>query len=327
MFSQNKNYNAKNCFTIVFYNVENLFDTINNPTTNDKEFLPNGKKKWNSKRYYKKLNDISKVLASINKNELPEIIGLCEIENKTNLMDLIKQTPLKNANYGIVHQESPDFRGIDVGLLYRKDEFKYIKHEILKIEFDFDKKIKTRDILYVKGMTNKEIFHIFVNHWSSRRGGKAKSEAKRIYSAKVLKSRIDKILKKNKKAKIVILGDFNDEPCDKSINKILNASNNHKNTNFDELYNLMYDKHLNSLGTYSYKGKWNMLDNIIVSKTLLHSKKGYNVSIDGGQIFSERWILYDNPKIGSYTPSRTYGGRNYYGGISDHLPVFVILKK
>ncbi len=328
IFAQNKFYQANNTFTVVFYNVENLFDTIDNPNTIDEQFLPQSKKKWNTGRYEKKINDLSRVISSININELPEIVGLCEVENKSVLKDLSNSRFLKKGNYGIVHEDSPDARGIDVALLYRKDEFKYIKHNIYRIHFNFEPETTTRDILYIKGSLNSgESLHIFVNHWSSRREGQEVSEPKRVYIAEVLRAKVDSVLSKDKKAKIIIMGDFNDEPTNKSIHEVLNAGNNIHPESIFELYNLMFDKSINGQGTYNYRGNWNMLDNLIVSQTLLKAKKGYRVSPDGGMIFKKRWMMYDNVKTGQFTPSKTYGGPNYYGGISDHFPVYLILRK
>lgn len=326
--SQNSYYSKENNFTIVFYNVENLFDTINNPDKIDDKFLPDGIKKWSTGRYRKKINDLGKVISSINQNELPELIGLCEVENKAVLRDLINNRFLTKEKYAIVHEESPDARGIDVALLYRENEFKYLNHKIHRIYYDLEPETTTRDILYVKGkLKNGEYLHVFINHWSSRRGGQKGSEPKRLHTAKILRSKVDSILKNNKKAKIVILGDFNDEPTNKSLYEVLKATNNQRSGNYRELYNLMFDKSVNGQGTYNYRGNWNMLDNIIISQSLLKNKKGYIVSSDGGQIFRKRWMMYDNVKTGQMTPSRTYGGPNYYGGISDHFPVFVILRK
>lgn len=324
--AQNKFYNTDN-FTIGFYNVENLFDTINNPDKIDEQFLPDSDKKWNTARYEKKINDLGRVISAINANELPEIVGLCEVENKTVLTDLVNCRFLSKGGYGIVHEESPDARGIDVALIYRKSEFNYLSHKVYRVYFDFEPETTTRDILYVKGMmSDKEVLHVFVNHWSSRRGGQKESEPKRVQAAKVLRSKVDSIFSKDKKAKIIIIGDFNDQPTNKSIHEILNATNKLRAKNKTELYNLMFDKSVNGQGTYNYRGDWNMLDNIIVSKSLLYNKKGYMVTPGGGQILKKRWMMYDNVKTGQFTPSKTYGGPNYYGGISDHFPVYVILR-
>lgn len=327
-YSQNNQYSNKDYFTIISYNVENLFDTINNPLKEDDEFLPTSKKEWNSDRYKKKINDLALVLKSINNNELPELVGLIEVENRKVVEDLISSTHLKNGDYGIVHEESPDARGIDVALIYRKSEFQYLEHQKITVKFDFEPETTTRDILFVKGkLSNNENLFVFVNHWSSRRDGQEASEPKRVHAASLLKAKVDSIFKKEKNAKVVIMGDFNDEPVNKSLSETLNAKAKQQNQKNNGLYNLMYDKDLLGLGTYNYHGNWNMLDNIIVSTSLMNANAGYRISSDGGQIYSNRWMLYDNVKTGEFTPNKTYGGSNYYGGVSDHLPVFVILKK
>ncbi len=319
------NKKSDTSFLIMSYNVENLFDLIDNPDKEDDEFLPNSEKQWNAKRYNKKIDDLSRVISSIKKDVLPDIVGLVEVENREVVKDLASSSKLQKADYGIVHEESPDARGIDVALMYKKTSFTYLNHEKISVNFDFEPETKTRDILYVKGkMNDQELLHIFVNHWSSRREGQKETEPKRLYAASLLKNKVDQILREDNNAKIVILGDFNDEPQNKSLCEILDAGNSKEKGN-KKLYNLLYNKDLLNLGTYNYKGKWNMLDNIIVSNALLNSKKGYVVATDEANIFSEKWMLFYNKKYDYSVPNKTYGGPKYYGGISDHLPVFVEL--
>ncbi len=321
-------YNKDNFITIASYNVENLYDTIDDPTTDDNEFLPNTSNDWNTDKYQQKIKNLAHVISAINKYELPELIGLIEIENANVIQDLINNELLAKGNYGIVHKDSPDKRGIDVALIYRKDEFQVIEFEAINIFYDFEPQTTTRDILYVKGkLKNGEIIHVFENHWSSRRDGEETSEPKRMHTAKILREKVDAIFKKDKKAKIIIMGDFNDEPSNKSLNEILMASGQKNSQNSNQLYNLMFDKHLLGYGTYYYKAGWNMLDNLIVSVALLDSPGKYQLSFDGGQIFSTRWMMYDNVKTGELTPNRSYSGPKYHGGYSDHLPVYMIIKK
>ncbi len=316
-------YSKKRNLTVVFYNVENLFDIKNTPGGNDAEFTPDGKNKWTEERYLKKLEDISKVLGSVNKKELPEIIGLCEIENREVLDDLVKTQDLSSGNYKIEQYESPDFRGIDCALLYRPDEFKVIKSSPIKVKFNDDLKFTTRDILYVKGETNNgEEFHIFVNHWPSRIGGLDQTEPKRVAVASLLKSKIDSVQESNSNAIILIMGDMNDEPSNKSISEILHAQS--PDVENAALVNLMYPIHKIKLGSYYYRGNWNMLDNIIVSSNLLDNK-GFQCKELQGFVFHEKWMEYENK--GEISPNRTYGGTNYYGGVSDHFPVFIELKR
>ena len=308
--------------TIAFYNVENLFDTINDPLTTDDVFTPEGKNKWTNTRYQKKINDIAKVISSINKNDLPVLVGFAEIENRSVLKDLIKTDALKSKNYNIVHEESPDIRGIDVGLIYRPDEFKYLMHKTIPVPLET--KYKVRDILYTKGILNDtDTLHVFVNHWKSRSGGQAETEPQRIQCAQILRNTVDSILFINKDAKILIMGDLNDEPTNKSVYETLGANNS---GNSESLNNLMTSLSENGFGTHSYRGHWNILDHIIVSNNLISSNKGYIANNNKGQIFSADWITYTY-KDGNKSPNRTYGGSNYYGGYSDHYPVYVILKK
>lgn len=313
-------FSKKRNITVVFYNVENLFDTRNDMGERDGEFTPEGANKWTEVRYVKKLEDISKVLGSVNKKELPEIIGLCEIENRKVLDDLVKTQLLKDGKYEIEHFESPDFRGIDCALLYRPDEFKVIKSSPVNIAFADDPEFTTRDILYVKGETrNKEEFHIFVNHWLSRIGGLEQTELKRIAVAQSLKSKIDSVLNVNSKANILVMGDMNDEPSNKSLNEVLAAKS--PEVNNAALVNLMYPIHANKKGSYNYRGNWNMLDNIVVSAGLLDNN-GFQCVDKCGYVFHEKWMEYEDKNNGM-TPNRTYGGPNYYGGVSDHFPVYV----
>ena len=314
----------KEC-TVVFYNVENLFDTIDNPNKWDDDFTPEGKLKFNTERYQNKLIKLSQVLSSIDQDELPAIIGLCEVENRTVLEDLINEEKLVAGNYGIAHTESPDKRGIDCALLYKKDDFKYLNHSVIGIQFPWEPDYKTRDILYVEGIMGKDTLHLFVNHWPSRRGGQEKSEKNRVFVAEQLKLAVDKLQEKNQKAKIIIMGDFNDEPDNRSAFETLAASNDKNSNNPGKLYNLMYDLDVQGKGTYNYRGNWNMLDNIVVSNSLLSNTGGFHTTHEAGRIYSEEWICYKNTE-GVLVPSRTYGGPNYYGGYSDHFPIYFQLK-
>ncbi|MFV0365431.1 MAG: endonuclease/exonuclease/phosphatase family protein [Mangrovibacterium sp.] len=302
---------------VVNYNVENLFDTINDPEINDEEFTPDSKKEWNEDRYAKKLSNIAQVLASIDTCKLPAVIGLEEIENRKVLEDLIADSALLAANYQIAHQDSPDKRGIDVALLYNPEVFKYIEFEVLPVALEFP----TRDILHVKGEIKGETFHIYVNHWPSRIGGTEETEKYRIVAANALQASIVNESAQDKDANIIILGDMNDEPSNNSISKVLDANTPNSDA---RLVNLMYEKHLNKEGSYNFRGNWNMLDNMIVSRSLL-DKNGLQVVESTGYIHRLPFFEFTN-NHGEVSPSRTYGGPNYYGGVSDHFPVYFILK-
>jgi predicted extracellular nuclease len=316
-------------FTVVFYNVENLFDTEDEPGKEDNDYTPESALEWNQKKYEKKLNDIARVISSINPAELPEIVGLSEIENNKVLDDLKLTEPLKAGNYSAIHFDSPDERGIDVALIYRPDEFTAEDYKAIPVVFPFDSTETTRDILYVRGKTKDgDTLHFFVNHWKSRSEGVQETEPRRIYTAVILRKEIDLLMNKEPDAKILIMGDLNDEPTNRSIHEMLFANNKRKNATSRELYNLMYDLHnTGNNGTYFYKGTWNMLDNLIISRSLLNDKSGYHTDYDGGNIFRQDWMLYKDEKYNESVPNRTYGGPQYYGGISDHFPIYVTLKK
>lgn len=304
--------------TVVNYNVENLFDTEDDKHIDDNEFLPESEKKWTPERYQKKLDDIARVLTSIDAKDLPEIIGLEEVENRGVLEDLINTSAMGKGHYAIVHQDSPDNRGIDVALLYRPAEFQLISFEVIPVDPGF----KTRDILHVYGKFKKQNFHFFVNHWPSRIGGLEKSEPNRVVAAETLKKAVDQVLATDPTANIVIMGDMNDTPENKSLKEVLGAG---MPGSPSQLVNLMMPLALEGKGSYYYRGSWDMLDNLIVSQSLLDSK-GFRVSPVKGHIFSQDWMNYTD-KNGNVSPNRTYGGPNYYGGVSDHYPVYFELKK
>lgn len=308
---------------IVSYNVENLFDTIDDPNVIDEEFLPAGKLKWNSERYQTKLDHLVEAI-TMNLAENPIVIGLVEIENKGVLTDLKNHGRLAKTNYGIAHKDSPDARGIDCGLLYDKDCFKLISMENLAVSIDSIPDFKTRDVLYVKGqLQGGKIIHLFVNHWPSRRGGEGESEIRRIQAATVARAKVNAILKADPKANIVLMGDFNDHPDNKSIQDVLKAKEVTDQT--ADLLDLFADDHKAGKGTHNYKGEWGVLDHFIISRAIYQGTNGIQLELNDGIIVYEEKLLFTQ-KDGSKKPSTTYGGPNYYGGYSDHLPIQIILK-
>ena len=303
-------------YTVVSYNVENLFDTVDDPNIPDEEFLPASEKKWDSEKYQRKLTDIAKVISEINPQELPEVVGLVEVENQQVLDDLVKTGKL-NGQYAVIHEESPDFRGIDVALIYRKDAFREISHEVLPVTFPDDPEFKTRDILHVTAKIKNKVVHVFVNHWPSRIGGEDKTEPKRVAAAMVLKTKVDQIITADHKARIIIMGDMNDEPANKSLKETLGAQTPGSGA---PLVNLMMPDDVAGKGTYFYNGSWNMLDNLVVSETVFKGK-GMVVEDEKGTVFSNNWMIFTN-KNGDKTPNRSYVGNKYVGGVSDHFPVY-----
>ncbi len=316
---------AQKKITVAFYNTENMFDTIDDPHKNDNDYLPGAKLQWDSKKYFKKIENIGKALSSFDSSsvKLPTLIGLSEVENETVLNDLIKRTNLKKGGYKIVHEKSPDIRGIDVALLYRAKYFKYISHKAIAINFPDDKNDKTRDILYVKGIVGKsDTLNLFINHWPSRFGGQEQSDPKRQYVASVLRHYSDSLLSRNPKAYILMEGDLNDEPNNQSVANVLNAQKPGDKIYSQKLYNLLYKKFEKGEGTIYYKD-WDVFDQIIVSGNFLNKgKKGLQINEKDVHIFKPEWMLYKNKK-GEWVPNRTESGGKYFGGYSDHLPVYV----
>ncbi len=311
----------------MFYNAENLFDTINEPGTRDGEFTPSGSYKWTGYRYQEKLISLSKVIIAAGGYSPPDIIGFCEVENKSVLEGLVRRTRLSKFPYKVIHEESPDFRGIDVALLYLPDKIDVIDYHAIPVRFDENKKYTTRDILYAKFLVKKtDTLHVFVNHWPSRRGGQQASEYRRITAAQILRKTIDSLWQKNKDAKIIITGDFNDEPHNSSISKTLGAGECTKKMENKQLCNLFYDiKNTNQPGTYKYRGQWNILDQFIVSGAMINSKNGISTGRGHGHIFFTSFLLEEDERYMGYKVKRTYLGPRYKGGFSDHLPVLLDL--
>ena len=307
-FSQNNNSdNNSDELFLMFYNVENLFDTLDSPNTKDEEFLPLSEKKWGSYRYNYKLKQLEKVFNKIidkeNEKNLPDIIGLCEVENKLVIEDLLKTDVFKNQNYSIIHKQSPDGRGIDCALLVNS-KFEVLQNDFIQINNPKESRT-TREIVYSKLKFKNQIINVFVNHWPSRWGGQEASNHKRVFVAKVLRKYIDENTSQNDLN--LIMGDFNDYPSNESLDEILVK---------DDLLNLMSSSQVTGIGSYNYRGNWDWLDQIIISKEISSFKL-----IKFGA-FEEDFMMYTNKK-GEVYPSRSFGGNNWYGGYSDHLPVFL----
>jgi len=305
--------------TFVFYNVENLFDIHDDPEKNDQEFLPGSKKQWTAERYQQKLADLSRVLAETGGDELPEIVGLCEVENRQVVEELFSTGPLQAGGYAVVHVESRDARGIDVSFAYRPDELKVLENRTVSVRKG-NRKLTTRDILLVTGLAgNGERFHIFINHWPSRVGGEAESEPDRIAAAAALRMVVDSLQQADPEAHIVIMGDMNDEPGNRSLRETLAAGSPETNPS-SGLVNLMLPAFQRGEGSYNYRGDWNMLDNLVVSSSLL-DEEGFRCTDREGHIFRREWMEFRNRK-GEVSPNRTYAGNKYTGGVSDHFPVY-----
>ncbi|GHV69272.1 endonuclease [Bacteroidia bacterium] len=313
------------------YNVENLFDTYNDTLTNDDEFTPRGTKYWSQKRYVDKLLFLSKVLKEIGigkkkEFELPAIIGLIEVENRRVLEDLTQKTLLADGDYGIVHQDSPDPRGIDVALLYRKSNYTPLNEQFLPVKFG-NRRPVTRDILYSSGiLAGKDTVHFFVCHFPSMIGGEAGSEWKREAAATVLKRQVDSLLRRNSRAAIVIMGDLNGTADRPAQTKVLGTqTSDAKKINDTCLYNCGYYLLNQNRGSYKYQSNWQTIDHIIVSGSLLN--KHNRLRIDKhSQIYSADFIMEEDKRYFGFKPFRTYAGMKYLGGYSDHLPIYIDIK-
>ena len=315
---------AQTNYNIVFYNVENLFDTWDDPLTSDEEFTPQNERHWTKQRFDDKIKMIYKTLITAGKGQFPDIIGLAEVENLWVVEQLITKTPLNKVPYGIIHRESPDPRGIDVALLYRKDKVKPIDYEHIPVSHKGKYEFKTRDILHFTGELGDEQIHFFVNHWPSRSGGYIETKEKRDITAEILRHSIDSLLSINPIANILIMGDFNATPKEKCFTSILKAIPYPGDNDSTSLINLSTLWTKKAEGTIRNGGQWELFDQMICSKNLL-SNPTLNIVTEQSGICNFDFLLEPDPTFLGKKPFRTYMGPTYHGGISDHLPVKVCL--
>jgi hypothetical protein len=313
-------------FTIAFYNVENLFDTIDDPGVHDGEFIPEATVAWTTERYKTKLSNIARVLGAIDSTELPLAIGLAEVENLGVLRDLVATKPLDKGSYDIVHFDSPDERGIDVALLYRHGMLQPLHSRPYPLTFDFDSTDRTRDLLYFKALAaDSDTLHFLVNHWPSRSGGKEQSDPKRQRAAEQVRHVVDSIFRFDANANIIIMGDLNDNPTDDNVTVTLGALVPENNVSKGKLYNLATEKFTSGEGTLYWRS-WDLFDQMIVSSNLLNGNTSYKLSPASIQILKKDWMLF-RQKDGNMVPNRTAGRSEYFGGYSDHLPVYIRFEK
>jgi predicted extracellular nuclease len=311
---------------IVFYNVENLFDTFDDKSLEgNEEFTPEGSKQWDEERYNQKLNHLAEALLMVN-GATPLAFGMAEIENRKVVEDLIRTELLSQQNYRIVHFDSEDRRGMDCAFVYDTAFIHADLETRLIVVVDDEPYFRTRDIIYVKAkLTNQHVVHFFVNHWPSRREGISESENRRKAAATTLRTEIDKILHADKDANIIVMGDFNDTPEDFSIRTILRAKGQHEQTPGD-LINLLIEEQKSGQGTTVHQREWDIFDQLIVSQGLLQGQSGLEINGHNAFIARNKKLLFTFPD-GGQKPAATYGGDTYHGGYSDHLPVFLNLKE
>ncbi len=317
--------------TVAFYNVENLFDYEDDPLTFDDDRTPEGKDHWTQEIYEAKLANMAKVIAEIGADVTgtsPALIGVCEVENLRVLEDLVNQEPLVNKDYGIVHFDSPDRRGIDVALLYQKKIFTPTNYQTYELEIyddeDRSKRIYTRDQLLVSGMLDGEKISVIVNHWPSRSGGEERSRPKRLKAAELNNFIMDSLFSEDPYSKIISMGDFNDDPVSPSIKNILKTKGEREEMKLKEFYNPMEDMYKKGMGTLAYRDAWNLFDQIILSTEL--TKKDYSsYRYYKAGIFNKNYLSTPRGQYKGY-PFRSFVN-GYTGGYSDHFPVFVYLIK
>jgi hypothetical protein len=325
-YSQDKNeYQLR---TVAFYNLENLFDTKNDTLVYDDDRTPEGKDNWTQERYEHKLGQLSKVISQIGTDVSktpPDVIGVCEIENKQVLEDLVNHPNLIKYDYGIVHFDSPDERGIDVALLYRTSVFVPISFDSRRLLLSKDDGFRdyTRDQLVVEGSLDNEKLYFIVNHWPSRSGGEARSRPFRLAAAKLNRRIIDSIQRNNSLAKIISMGDFNDDPVDPSFKRILQVKGKKKQLDSMSLFGPMEKLFRKGEGSLAYRDKWNLFDQMYMTANLVNSETATYTFWKAG-IFTPNYIIDPKGKYKGY-PLRTYAGGSYIGGYSDHFPVYIYL--
>lgn len=316
---------------IAFYNLENLFDTLDTPDVFDEEFTPEGPNKWTGNRYKEKLNNMAQAISRIGEEEGwnggPAILGVSEIENRSVLEDLIAHPLLKASNYQIIHFDSPDRRGVDVGLLYRPRFFRVTaadSYELVLLN-DQDERIYTRDQLLVSGIYDGEPMHFIVGHWPSRSGGELTTRPRRNAAAALSRHITDSLLVADPAAKIFIMGDLNDDPSDESLRKYLRAAPKANKLKEGELFNTMYPLYKKGIGSLNYRDGLNLFDQIIVSQALT-GKDYTSWKILKARVFNSSFLMQKDGQYKGY-PLRSFAGTVWQNGFSDHFPVYVVIVK
>ena len=313
---------------IGFYNVENLFDTIDDPDVDDAEFLPGSPKSWNTERFDRKLERVGGVIAAMGRDLHPNglsIIGLAEVENRKVVEDLAAHSTLSARGYKVVHEDSPDRRGVDVALMYDPQIFKVYAHKAYRLSDPDDPDFHTRDQLLVSGSFHGDTLHVIVAHWPSRRGGEKLSEPHRSAAAKLGRHIADSLFTLEPTAQIIYMGDLNDDPVNKSVTRQLRATGDRAAAHDDILFNTTWASYQKGIGSLAWRDSWNLFDQIIISPALLDGT-GDGYKYFGVRIFNEPYLRQEQGNFAGY-PFRTFVGDEYQDGFSDHFPVFLILAK
>jgi len=303
-------------FSVMFYNVENLFDTVDDTTRNDEEFLPGVDRGWTAGRYHKKISAISRAIAAAGEWELPSLIGLCEVENCEVVMDLAFGDLLSAGQYGVVHRNSPDLRGIDVALMYRKDHFTIAEvRSWVPLRPDNDPFL-SRNLLYAKAVMDCDTLHVIVCHFPSRRGGVLATQGAREEMTQLLRVKTDSLLAVNADAAIIVMGDFNAVPDDEIMKNL---------TCGGLLVNVSARLASGEKGTYRYQGQWEVIDQILISSTMAEGSGPFHADPESVRVPDAPFLLADDPDYPGKKPYATYAGFRWAGGYSDHLPVVITI--
>ena len=309
-----------------FYNLENLFDTIDDPNKRDEEFLPNGQNRWNTEKYMTKLANMSEVISQIGRDDDPDglaVLGISEIENRQVIEDLINTPLLKPMGFEIIHYDSPDKRGVDVGMIYRPKYLEVTNTKSYELIIPGMYDFFTRDQLVVSGKLLGDDIHFIVNHWPSRRGGEKASRPLRNAAAALSRHIVDSLLALDPQAKIIVMGDLNDQPTNESVLKIMNAKGNKDKLKEGEFYNPMYKLYKQGIGSGAWRDTWSLFDQILLSQGLL-GEDYTTYKYYGVRIFNKPFLKQKEGRYKGY-PYRTFAGGTWMGGYSDHFPVYVIL--
>ncbi len=313
-------------FCIGFYNVENLYDTIDSPDTDDAEWLPDAPKQWGAARYRRKVEKMGRVIGMMGKDLHPNglgVVGLAEVENRTVLEDLVKSPALAARRYGIVHHDSPDRRGVDVALLYDPARFAVLHERSYRLYNPADTAFRTRDQLVVTGVVDGDTLSVIVGHWPSRRGGEARSRPLRILAAELGRHIIDSLMTVHPRGRVAYMGDLNDDPVDASVKRFLNTTGIKAEATGKRFYDPMVDLYNKGIGSLAWKDSWNLFDQIILSPNAVTGEGG-RYHYYGTRVFNEAFLRQTDGNFQGY-PFRTFVGDQYTDGYSDHFPVFVIL--
>lgn len=315
-------------YTMMFYNLENLYDTVDDPDTLDDDFTPQGAKRWDDIRYGKKLDNLSQVFSAVDKayGGFPVIVGMSEVENMKVLRDLASRKRMSGAHYKCVHYESNDLRGVDVGLFYRPDKFEMLGSEPVKLQLRSGREYIGRDILCVWGRIGGEMFAVYVCHLLSRRAGVGASAGFRRAGAETVRNHAEEMGKRYPGIKVVVMGDMNDSPADESLSLLLRARKNINAVAEGDYFNPFWKLMEEGRGTSVHSHRWVLYDNIIVSRNLLQVIPE-NVGIRLARVDKTHWaeIFSRNFMLEKGRPRRSYNGDSWQNGYSDHLPVIIKL--